>query len=104
MAWGGARPGAGRKTKADILGLAKTLEECVSISDEKEIWANIIKQAKSGSKQHAELYLAYKYGKPSEHIITENDTETVIRVLRDAGTSNTPQQATPGTGSDNQGG
>lgn len=78
---GGARPGAGRKTKAEILGLAKTLEDCVTPQEEKEIWKAIKKEAKKGSIQHAQLYLNYKYGKPSEHIISESDQETIIKII-----------------------
>jgi hypothetical protein len=98
--WGGKRANSGRRTKAEILGLAKTLEECVSREDEKAIWAEIIKHAKKGSKQHAELYLAYKYGKPSEHIISESENETIVRVVRDAGNPNSAEETTSVPGED----
>ena len=91
---GGARPGAGRRTKAEILGLAKTLEQCVTKEDEKKMWAVIKQQAINGSIQHAQLYFGYKYGKPSEHIINEQDTEMIVRIIRN-GTDHQPENPAP---------
>lgn len=89
---GGARPGAGRRTKAEILGLAKTLEQCVTKEDENKMWDAVKKEAIKGSIQHAQLYFGYKYGKPSEHIISEQDSYTIIRIIR--GTDNKPENST----------
>lgn len=99
---GGAREGAGRKTKAEILGLAKTLEQCVTAQEEALIWAAIKKEALKGSIQHSQLYLSYKYGKPSEHIISENDNETTIRIIR-AGNPSVSQQSSSSSVEDNLG-
>lgn len=67
---GGARPGAGRKTKAEILGLAAMLDEVCSIEEQKEILRKLAQDAKSndfGQRHKArEMLLAYKFGKPRE--------------------------------------
>lgn len=93
MARGGARQGAGRKTKAEILGLAKTLEYCISQEDERAIWAAIKKEAKKGSVAHAQIYLGYKYGKPSEHVINETDQETIIKIIDERDNDNPSEGA-----------
>lgn len=80
---GGARPGAGRKTKAEELGLAKMLDECVSREEEMQIWDTIKKKAIQGSVPHAQLFLSYKYGKPTENVKGDVVTDITIRVVDD---------------------
>ena len=74
--------GAGRKTKAEELGLAKILADCVTPAEENEMWKAIVKEAKKGSIPHAQLYFNYKYGKPTETVKQTNDGELTIVVKR----------------------
>ena len=78
-------PGGGRPTKAKELGLAKMLEDCVSLDEEKEIWEAIKREAKGGSIPHAQVYLNYKYGKPREIIEQKTDGQIAIRIIRNDG-------------------
>jgi hypothetical protein len=98
---GGARPGAGRRTKAEILGLAKTLEQCITKEEEQEIWKAVKKEALKGNIQHAQLYFGYKYGKPSEHIINETENDTIIRIIR--GANDKPENPPSESGESNTG-
>lgn len=68
MALGGARKGAGRKSKAEELKLAEAIDFALGGDWEKELLQKIFTEAKKGSFQHAQLLLAYKYGKPQDKI------------------------------------
>jgi hypothetical protein len=69
---GGARPGAGRKSKAEELGLNDLMD---SIGPTDKVLQAIYKLA-TGSKPNIEaqkIWLSYKYGKPKESVtITDN--------------------------------
>ncbi len=94
MAKGGARDGAGRKSKAEELGLKATLDQVFTDKDKEELFSKLLKEGKKGSLPHAQLLLAYYYGKPKETVISEIDQETTIRVVRDAGNTNTSTDTT----------
>lgn len=78
---GGKREGAGRKPKADedrirglsISALSKTF------GSEQKAFIHIADQAKQ-SFPHLKLLMEYAYGKPKEHVLTEDITERVVRV------------------------
>lgn len=65
---GGKRPGAGRKSKAEELKLAETID--ISLGGEwvDDVLQSVYKEALKGSFQHQQLLLAYKYGKPQDKI------------------------------------
>jgi len=63
---GGARPGAGRKSKAEEFGLAALLDKAWTKADRIEVIETLHKQAKDGNTSAASLLLAYAYGKPTE--------------------------------------
>ena len=65
---GGAREGAGRKTKAEELGLPAMIDEVAGIDGKKEVLKKVLEQAKGGSYNHQQLFLAYAYGKPVEKV------------------------------------
>lgn len=65
---GGKRAGAGRASRAEILGLPMLIEEVMGVDGKKELIQKIFDQAKAGSFPHQQLILAYAYGKPSEHV------------------------------------
>lgn len=70
---GGARPGAGRKTKAEELKLAESIDNALGQDWVDELLKKIHEKAKGGSFLHAQLLLAYKYGKPQDKIdVTTN--------------------------------
>lgn len=63
---GGRRPGAGRKSKAEELKLAETIDNALGEKWVDDLLKEIYSKAKKGSFLHAQLLLAYKYGKPPE--------------------------------------
>lgn len=63
---GGKREGAGRKSKAEELGLPALIDEVLGKNGKKDLIEAINKEAKSGSFQHQQLLMAYSYGKPKE--------------------------------------
>ena len=65
---GGARPGAGRKSKAVELGLPALIDEIAGDEGKKEVLKKVLEQAKAGSFHHQQLFLAYAFGKPAEKI------------------------------------
>lgn len=65
---GGAREGAGRKSRAEELGLPALIDEIAGEDGKKEILLKIISQAKQGSFNHQQLFMAYAFGKPTEKI------------------------------------
>lgn len=78
---GGARPGAGRKTKAEILGLAALIDEAWPVEDQKTVLRKLASDAVADDfqvrHQARQLLLAYKFGKPKD-TVESNSTQTVI--------------------------
>jgi len=70
MANGGARPGAGRKSKAEELKLNEKISTMESIALEK-LLAGVTK----GDFAYIKLYFEYYFGKPSETIALEHSGE-----------------------------
>lgn len=76
---GGKREGAGRKTRAEELGLPTLIDEVIGEDGKQELIKQLFKHAKAGSFNHAQLLLAYIYGKPTEHVKSDNVTEVIIK-------------------------
>lgn len=70
---GGRRPGSGRKSKAEELKLAETIDQALGADWVHAILNKLHAEAIKGSYQHAQLLLAYKYGKPQDKVdVTTN--------------------------------
>jgi hypothetical protein len=65
---GGKREGSGRKSKAEELQLPAMIEEIAGDEGKKEVLKKILDQAKAGSFNHQQLFMAYAFGKPTEKI------------------------------------
>lgn len=67
---GGARPGAGRKTKAEILGLADLIDSTWPETRQKAVIKKLAKDCEDDDfhtrHEARKLLLAYKFGKPTE--------------------------------------
>ncbi len=86
---GGRRPGAGRKSKAEEMGLAALLDNCWPVSDRKHVIRTLHLAAKNGNARAAALLLAYTYGKPHETVtatITHREFEVEIGGSTSVGT------------------
>ncbi len=79
---GGARAGAGRKTKAEILGLAALLDECWSILEQKKVIKSLADDCLDNDfhiRQEArKLLLAYKFGKPKDSLDVTSNGESIF--------------------------
>jgi len=70
---GGARQGAGRKSKAEELKLAETMDIILGEDWVESVIKSVKAEALKGSFQHQQLLLAYKYGKPQDKVdVTTN--------------------------------
>ena len=65
---GGKRPGAGRKSKAKELGLAKLIDECVTGAEQQKLIRQIYLKAKGGDYNFTRLFMEYKFGKPTDTV------------------------------------
>ena len=65
---GGARPGAGRKSKAERLEFARLLNECWTAEERRETIRRLVAMALQGNLSAAKLLLAYAYGKPAQRV------------------------------------
>lgn len=81
MAYGGKRPGSGRKSRAEELGLPRLIEDCIGEEGKRALIEKISQQAMMGSFKHQELLMHYLYGKPKEHIDHTSGGE-VIQTVR----------------------
>ena len=71
--------GAGRKSKAEELGMFIEINECINKAQRQKIWRKLAERAEKGSHAHAQLLLSYIYGKPAEkYHITSDQRETPI--------------------------
>jgi hypothetical protein len=85
MPKGGKRPGAGRKSKAEELGLTEMMD-AIGPSEKvlKAIW-----ELATGPHKNIEalkLWMSYKFGKPKESVKVEQDT--VITWIEEDGDTN----------------
>ena len=80
MPRGGARPGAGRKSKAETLQLDKLLDECVSDDDIKELFRVLVRNGKRGNINAIMALFAYRYGKPKARLELSGDEEKPITI------------------------
>ena len=82
---GGKRPGAGRKSKAEEMGLPSLIEDCIGEEGKRALIEKINAQAMAGSYKHQELLMAYIYGKPTDHIDHTTAGEAMTVHFIDAG-------------------
>lgn len=68
MPKGGQRAGAGRKTKAEEMGLPLLIENVIGTQGKEDLVRAIFTEAKAGSFQHQQLLMHYMYGKPQDSI------------------------------------
>lgn len=68
MPRGGKREGAGRKSKAEEMGLPALIEEIVTETGKRDLIKTIHEKAIAGSFMHAQLLMHYMYGKPQDSL------------------------------------
>lgn len=65
---GGARPGAGRKSKAEEIKLAEKMR---NILDDETVLTKLAEKVISGDMKAIDLWTGYLYGKPTQRIETK---------------------------------
>lgn len=71
---------AGRKSKAEELGLPQLMKKAISQKDWEELFKICLEKAKDGSQKHLELLMHYNYGKPSQTIDLNQQGKLEIEV------------------------
>ena len=80
---GGARAGAGRKSKAEEMGLPKLIEEVIGDKGKKAIIQALYDKS-TGSKADVKaiaLLMSYIFGKPSDSGIIPVDSDNIESVI-----------------------
>jgi hypothetical protein len=75
---GGARIGAGKKPKAEII---KVAEKFRAVLSDEEVIEKLAEKVRDGDMKAIELWLGYTNGKPQQHIDHTSDGEKIT--LRD---------------------
>lgn len=81
---GGKREGAGRKSKAEELGLSKLIDEETGDIGLRQIIWQLHQKAKGGSFLHAQLLMQYYYGKPQDSVDITSGGEIISIRFTDA--------------------
>jgi hypothetical protein len=63
---GGRRPGAGRKSKAEEVGLKRLLSECWTQDQRRKCVRALADRASRGDMEAVKLLFSYTFGKPKE--------------------------------------
>jgi hypothetical protein len=71
---GGARPGAGRKPKADEI---KIIEQMDAIAAPEEAWEKLWELCKAGDMQAVKTWLNYRFGMPKQKMDITTDGERI---------------------------
>ena len=77
MAKGGKREGAGRKSKAEELGLPALVDEVIGEEGKRLIIEKVYVQAKSGSFPHQQMLMQYMFGKPTDKVDLTSNGNTI---------------------------
>lgn len=94
MARGGARPGAGRKSKAEEAGVAELIDSAVTPADWRAIFKTVKKKAARGDTNSARFLAEYRFGKPHQSIALEGGSlPVIVKVVYDE--EPTPSSSTP---------
>ena len=77
---GGARPGAGRKSDAEVKRMSELLKDCFTQRDWQNLMRALMRKACRGNAQAAQLLLRYGFGNPDK---AQEDPRylSVIRII-----------------------
>lgn len=70
---GGARPGAGRKSKAAEAELRRLLKRCWPKEQREAAFKKLAERAALGSMEAIKFLSSYAFGKPVQRVIVEDD-------------------------------
>ena len=72
---GGARPGAGRKTKAADAELHRLLKKCWTKEDREAAFKVLAGRARLGSMEAIKFLSSYSFGKPIQRVMVDDDRD-----------------------------
>ena len=78
---GGTRPNAGRKSKAEEMGLKQLLDKCWTEKDRGDCIKTLASRASKGKLEPIKLLMAYTFGKPKESVEYSGELKTVTPIL-----------------------
>lgn len=79
---GGKRANAGRKSKAEELGLTDLLDRVWGLAEREAVIIALHRKARAGNEKAASLLLAYAYGKPKETLEHGGEIAHTHKVVR----------------------
>ena len=77
---GGSRVGAGRKSRAEELGLPMLMNEVMTEDKWLKLFEVAYNKAKDGSIKHLELLMNYKFGKPNQTVDIHSTGEPLFQI------------------------
>jgi len=63
--WGGARKGAGRPTKGELINVRQFLDDAIDVNI---VTQKLLERIESGDQRAIELYFKYRAGMPTQQI------------------------------------
>lgn len=103
MAHGGARENAGRKSKAEEMGLKALLDECITPDDRRDLFTALKRMAKGRGAHKLDalkLLLAYLYGTPRQTVEHSGDANGAPLRIEVSYADYQPDAAAPASGAD----
>jgi hypothetical protein len=77
MAHGGRRPGAGRKSNAEIKSMRDIMDKSISPAQWQELICDLWQAAKKGNLRATQILLSYRFGDPYAAIPSQTDTQQI---------------------------
>lgn len=85
MPHGGSRPGAGRKTNAELQALRAVIDEIVSDADWESIVTLLFDLAKKGNFRATQILFTYRFGDPYASEPSPEERPAISTVLVERG-------------------
>ena len=77
---GGKRPDAGRKSRAEEMGLMRLLNECWTLAQRERVIRKLAALASKGDIEAIKLLMAYAFGKPTEKHQHSGDVNAPLEI------------------------
>lgn len=82
MPRGGRRPGAGRKTNAELSTIRTVIDETIKNDDWQTLVNNLFALAKKGNVRATQLLFTYRFGDPYSTPENEGDPVSFVNVMQ----------------------
>jgi len=75
--WGGAREGAGRPTKGEVINIRQIMDEHIDVN---VVMQKLLERIESGDQRAIELFMKYRAGMPKQEIDLHTSGEVDLNV------------------------